>query len=86
MLGPPSHRICCTCLSKVRLAQQDGGLDQAREAADPAALLELRAEADFYGLAGLIEKIDAVPYRVRPWLRMNALRDSKASAGVSHAV
>ena len=45
---------------------QDPGLDQAREWGGAAALLELRAEADFYGLAGLVEKVDAVPYRVRP--------------------
>ena len=68
--GAQSCRSWCNASSrfKSRLTarMQDPGLDQAREWGGAAALLELRAEADFYGLAGLVEKVDAVPYRVRP--------------------
>lgn len=44
---------------------QDGKLNYPAEGTDWKYLLELRAEADYYGLTGLMEKIDRYPVRSR---------------------
>lgn len=44
---------------------QDGTLNQPQQDTDECFLLELRTEADFYGLANLVDSICAFPFGVR---------------------
>ena len=44
---------------------QDGSFSYPADGSDYKYLLELRAEAEYYGLTGLVETIDRYP--VRPW-------------------
>lgn len=44
---------------------QDGCLNLPQQEPDECYLLELRTEADFYGLEGLVDRICAFPFGVR---------------------
>ena len=55
------HHLTC-------MVSQDGSFSYPADGADYKYLLELRAEAEYYCLAALVEHIDRYPARARPTL------------------
>lgn len=54
-----------SCAPKKHVVLQDSSLNNPAQMPDEQFLLELRTEADYYGLCGLVEMICAIPFGVR---------------------